>query len=252
MALRPGDEASFWRTSDPTGIILAERRRWLAQSPELYTALLPEGADSAHEALQHMAAMSGQRGLTIEDAAALLEPDWVILDADARVLGGAVIFPSSWSLPEKLGLPLSEVHGPVPSLQASLGRSIATFLNRLEARVAWERDNWGFSADAELNHHPSRPLPSLTNSATLHTTWLRFERQFLTRLPATQAILFGIRVTNHRLDDLAALPGMASRFALTLETMEDDVALYKGLHEARATLAAQLRAFTADETGSAP
>lgn len=244
MNLRPGDAPGFWRHSDEAAETLSQRRRWLLEYPRRHLCLLPEGHDEVGEALAWMMKILGRAETTPEQAAVTLEPDWLVLSGDATrahpVLGGAVIFPSGWALEEKIGRPLHEVHAPVPGLQQALGASISTFLSRVAPLAAWERDNWGLAADPALNHHPACRVKRLDASATLDTTWVRLERQFVTRLPATQAILFGIRVSNHRLDHLAAMPGLAARIRHALETMDEALARYKGLAAAREVLAAQL------------
>lgn len=244
MSLRPGDAKRFWADSADAEFILAERASWMAETPGRYLRVLPEGSAAVHEAIAFMRTQQGRGACPPAQAAVVLEPDWIVLAGDAErlhpVIGGAVIFPSRWALAEKIGRPLHEVHAPVPGLQSSLGTQISTFLQRLAPQAAWERENWGLSADPSLNHHPAITIRRLDAAATLETTWLRLERQFLTRLPATNAILFGIRVTNHRLDHLAALPAVASRLARALATMADDVARYKGLHEARSSLISAL------------
>ena len=244
MNLRLGDAVGYWQDSDEAVETLAERRRWLAQHPERHLCLLPEGREEVREALAWIMKVLGRPEAAAEHAAVTLEPDWLVLSGDAErahpVLGGAVIFPSGWGLEEKIGRPLHEVHAPVPGLQQALGASISTFLSRVSPLAAWERDNWGLAADPALNHHPACRVKRLDASATLDTTWVRLERQFVTRLPATQAILFGIRVSHHRLDHLAALPGLAPRLRLALETMDETLARYKGIAAAREVLAAQL------------
>lgn len=244
MNLRPGDAAGYWRDSEEAEETLAERRRWLMEHPERYLRVLPEGREEVNEALAWIMKVLGRPESTPEHAAMTLEPDWLVLSGDAAhahpVLGGAVVFPSGWSLEEKMGRPLHEVHAPVPGLQQALGASISTFLSRVAPLAAWERDNWGLAADPTLNHHPARALKRLDASSTLDSTWVRLERQFVTRLPVTQAILFGIRVSNHRLDHLAALPGLAPRLRMALETMDETLAGYKGIAAARKVLAAQL------------
>ena len=233
MGLRAGDAAGFWSVWDKTGELLAERKRWLAASPELFTGRLPDAGMGRREALAWMRFWAAEP-----------EPDWVLLSADVErepvVLAGEVVFPTAWSLPEKLGLPLSAVHAPVPGLQRAIGAGIQTFLARIECGTAWERENWGLSANDELNHHPSRALPPLTAEARLETTWIRLETQFLTRLPQTRCLLFGIRVSHHRLDEVAALPGMGERIARALVTMPEALAQYKGLAVAREALRAAL------------
>jgi hypothetical protein len=246
MNLRPGDARRFWAHSPEAETVLAERRRWLAEAPQRHLLILPEGVEAATEAAAFILAQIDLPGASPEHAAAELEPDWILLSGDATrfhpVIAGAVIFPSSWALEEKIGKPLHEVHAPVPGLQSSLGSQISTFLTRLAPGAAWERDNWGLSADPGLNHHPALSIRRLDASATLETTWLRLEQQFLTRLPQTGAILFGIRVTNHRLDHLAAVPALAPRLARALDTMSAEVAAYKGLTSGRGPLLAQIQA----------
>ncbi|MDZ4405267.1 heme-dependent oxidative N-demethylase subunit alpha family protein [Prosthecobacter sp.] len=244
MNLRPGDARSYWQPSPEAESVLAERRRCLVDTPERYLRILPEGHEAVNEALAFIMALLERPACTPEQAAVELEPDWIVLSGDAErshpVLGGAVIFPSSWAFEDKIGKPLHEVHAPVPGLQSSLGTSITTFLNRLAPHAAWERDNWGLSADPTLNHHPAIPIRRLAAAATLTNTWLRLEQQFLTRLPATNAILFGIRVTNHRLDHVVALPEAAQRLARILTSMSGEFAHYKGLQTARAPLVTAL------------
>jgi len=230
MALRPGSAPAFWSPWDVTGKLLAERRRWLAKSPELFAASLRDVEPGKSEALAWMRSLESEP-----------EPDWVLLSSDVErepvVLAGEVVFPSMWSLPEKLGRPLSSVHAPVPGLQKALGASIQSFLARIESGAEWQRENWGMSAHQELNNHPARSLPGLTANARLETTWIRLESQFLTRLPQSRCLLFGIRVSHHRLDEVATLPDIGERIARALRTMPDAVAHYKGLALARDSLA---------------
>jgi dimethylamine monooxygenase subunit A len=212
----------------------------IAKHPELAEELQQRlaGRDAIAEALGFMAAAAGCGPLAdARQAAASLDPDWVVLSGEERdgfpVWGGAVIFPSSWSLPGKLGLPMFAVHAPVPGLEENLGHSIQVFLARMKAGAPWERFNWGLSASPELNQHPARDVPGPGSSATLESTWLRLERQFLARLPATAAILFGIRVSSHPLVEIARQPGAAAGLARALASMDAEVARYKGLVDAR-------------------
>lgn len=234
MGLRAGDAAAYWSSWDATGNLSAERQQWLSESPQWYCGCLPEAGLAMLEAQSWMRQWS-----------AAPEPDWVLLSAETmdepRVLAGEVVFPSSWSLPEKLGKRMSEVHGPVPALQSEIGAGIQTFLSKIAVGAAWERENWGLSADEELNHHPLSALKGLTSQARLETTWIRLEHQFLTRLPETKSLLFGIRVNHFRLDQVAADAGAARGIVRALETMSEAMARYKGLAEARASLIRQMQ-----------
>lgn len=250
MAMRRGEPAEFWPERSEDGAIVEERRRWLAGDDELYLAGTLTGPEVT-EAVAWMRAAAKRDGSaggtwSAREAAERIEPDWVVLGGAAGagfpVLGGAVVFPSGWALTEKLGRPLAEVHGVVPTLQPALGRPIDRFLERLDVGEDWIRVNWGLSADAGLNHHPSRPAPVavLTAEVGLADAWLRIETQYLARLPETGAVLFGIRIENRGLAEVAARPAVAARLARALRTMEPAVAAYKGLTACRAALADQL------------
>ena len=249
MNVRPGEAKRFWSDSPEAARVLAERRRWMDAAPQRHWLFLPEAEQATAEAVAWFSSGVGRAFADAREAACALEPDWVLLGGDAArgfpVLGGAVVFPSGWALEEKLGRPLAQVHEPVPGLAAALGSQVATFLSRIAPGAEWERDNWGLSAEPSLNHHPAQRPARLAEGATLDATWLRLEQQFLTRLPRTPAILFGIRVTNHRLDALLGThPALAGRMAHALETMPEAMAAYKGVTAARTALVQQLAVFS--------
>ncbi len=236
MGLRRCDAAAFWSDSTRHESLWQERCQWLSLDAKPYRAELPAARNSQEEARAYIQQWSREP-----------EPDWVLLMADDEgvynVVAGEVVFPSSWSLPEKLGLPLPAVHAPVPGLENQLGHHISMFLSRLNTGEAWERENWGLCASAELNQHPARRLPEVSARPELGQTWMRLERQFLLRLPMTGGILFGIRVSLHRLDQWCHETGLALRLAEALETMNASLASYKGLTAGREELARTLRAF---------
>lgn len=229
MGLRLGDAASFWNDWSVNGSIAAERRHWLATAPEWYAGCLPEGLAARAEAQEWMRSFSAQP-----------EPDWVLMSAgttgEPTVVAGEVVFPSVWSLPDKLGLPMSSVHAHVPDLNQHLGRSIHNFLTHLKVGYTWQRENWGLAGDNNLNHHPSQDFLKLRLDARPEITWIRLEHQCLTRLSISDCILFGIRVTCHKLDEVARIPGMTERITRAIRTMPETVAQYKGILHARDSL----------------
>jgi hypothetical protein len=247
---------------DPDGTLLAERQRWLAEpSTNDYAALLPDGLQALDETID-LATTWGSLSPTtsalidrtgdslVSDRCAALgrhwEPDFLLLhvtaDQPLRLVGGVVCFPSGWALPDKLGQDLSAIHAVVPRLNESLDRRIATFFDRFQPGTAWERENWGLAASPDLNRHPKRNLPPLDTGATLSATWLRIEHQIFFRLPVSGAFLFGIRVEVTALLDVARNPSITHALARALQTMPDDIATYKGIQNARASLLHDLRA----------
>lgn len=246
MALQPGDAADFFAPSPDWQVQVDLRRVLLAEAPEHYAVLPDSAAGDIAEAVALLSRCAGRPFADAWQAGAELEPDWVILKPDetgrCRVIAGVVCFPSQWSLPEKAGLSIEAVHGPVPALNDALSRQIDSFLARLTEGTVWERENWGLSADDALDHHPRHGRQRLTGAEPLDAVWLRRERQIFLRLPGG-GLIFGIRIGTHRLDELTAgVPGLARRLARALRTMPDDAAVYKNLVVARPALVERLEA----------
>src|ERR1043165_2672392 len=175
MALRPGDTARFFAHEDSTGATLRERGKWFEdrERARLYASAEADSREIIEEIFEvvtgaHASSRSNSRETNREDSRAptdayhlcreigsRTEPDWVVLREDSnsiyRLIGGAVCFPSAWAMTEKIGKSVEEIHAIVPGLNAALGRAIHSFLSKLVPGEAWERENWGLSADAELN-----------------------------------------------------------------------------------------------------
>lgn len=253
MGLRPGDAVGFFQPSPSGTMLLGERRRWLNETPGRYASALPGAEPVLAEFGRAASGWLGDPALAISgsaDAQILafgrhLEPDLLFLlpseDGLWRLCAGAVCFPSSWALEEKMGRPLSAIHEPVPGLNTALDRHIATFLGRLEPKAAWERSNWGLSADNELNRHPARGLGRLESTASLDSVWLRVEHQLLLRLSATGGLVFGIRLEIVPLSGLMGDTGARVALASALDSMPEPVADYKGVSRIRKRLSMELR-----------
>ncbi|MCC5022669.1 MAG: DUF3445 domain-containing protein [Candidatus Synoicihabitans palmerolidicus] len=147
-----------------------------------------------------------------------------------------MVFPSWWSLPEKVGRTLPETHGIVPGLNAAIGPVIDRLLNRLKPGTAAERSHWGMAGTQKLNLHPALGWPRLRFGHEVDAIWLRIEHQILASLPRTGAILFGIRLETFPLKDVLADKEAKLRFHRALTTMPGEMVAYKGLAEVWPTL----------------
>lgn len=251
MRFQPGSIAGFFGRTAQHHTLVRQRREWIERDASACVQALPEGGALVDETIDLLLSHSvlapsfPQRATTdlAGKTAALggaLEPDLLLLSRDAagtfRLKAGCVCFPSSWSLAEKMGQPLEQIHGIVPGLNEQLGRAIQSFLTRLTPGEVSLRGNWGLSRSAELNQHPSRRLPRLDATVEPGEVWLRVEHQALTRLPESGGVLFGIRISTQSLSDLSADAELRCRLRLALETMPAAMAEYKGLTEARSRI----------------
>ncbi|MEK7707513.1 MAG: heme-dependent oxidative N-demethylase subunit alpha family protein [Verrucomicrobiota bacterium] len=243
-----GEPAAFFAATGHHAEVLAQRRHSLRIEPNTYAALLPEGV----ELLEETADLAREwNGFTPEsevefpweeclELGKFWEADYLLLKCEAggeiRLCGGCLCFPSSWRLSDKVGKPIEAIHAGVPGLNDSIGPAIHKFLAGLKPGVAWLRHNWGLSRSPELNQHPDRGLPRLDKKVQADEVWLRVERHALVALPQSKGILFGIRIENHSLREVKADAVAARRLVHALETMPEEMARYKNLADARATL----------------
>ncbi|MBX3749390.1 MAG: DUF3445 domain-containing protein [Opitutaceae bacterium] len=249
LTLRKGDLAEFFASPDPAA--LAERRVWLERDFARYGAATP----AAGALLDELATWTEQNvgGIGAIDRAPTeswlgplgrtLVPDFMLLTREGagfRLHAAMVCFPSSWEPAAKVGLDLDAIHQVVPGLNVSLGATIGQFLGKLRPGVAYERANWGLAASPERNLHPALGRPRLALPLAMDRIWVRIEDQILGVLPATGAILFGIRLRIIPLTDILAEPKLRCGFRRALATLPDELAAYKGLATVREALVARL------------
>ncbi|MDE2007045.1 MAG: DUF3445 domain-containing protein [Rhodospirillales bacterium] len=161
----------------------------------------------------------------------------------APVLAAAVLcFPSRWLLADKLGRALSDVHGPVPGYGERLARPVDRFMASLKPGRIAARLNWSLLDDPALfqpeGKFRDRLDPTITPENAPDRLWLRVERQTLRLLPASGAVLFGIRVHVYPLRRIVATPAIARRLAAAVAALPEATARYKSIAPFRAALLA--------------
>lgn len=135
----------------------------------------------------------------------LCQEDWVVMQerdgASEYVLTAAnLCFPSHWDLREKIGLPLTPIHAPVPDYEVDLAPRINRVFSALHEDRPLQRLNWSVYDYDEL-HLPGAPHRATGRDAR-PDFFLRVERQTLRRLPQTKAVVFGIKIYVTPLEDL--------------------------------------------------
>jgi dimethylamine monooxygenase subunit A len=227
--------------------------------PERYPQLYARKADCLAVAGAEPVFLHDDRMPPLMRAGLLVQDDLVIMrrgENGWRIAAAFVAFPSSWSLDEKFGRVMDEVHADVPDFEG--GSRNADLINRMFDRLQPDRSvkrmNWSVNwNDALFTPKPKseRKVPDLPPVAS----YLRVERQTLRKLPATGDILFTIRIY---LDPITALrkaedaAGLMRSLADQLEALTPDQATYKGLLAKRASMIAMLRSDAARLENSTP
>jgi len=202
--------------------------------------------DAVQEAAELVAAATGlplEGGRPPLAAAALLvqEDLCVLVDHDGRwrLEAGVVCFPSMWRLSDKIGLPITAIHEPVPMYAEELATRVDRFVDRLRVdRPVWRR-NWLVHDSPEL-HLPQPPPPSPRPVRIPEDLWLRSERQTLRRLPRTDAVVFTIRTQQAPLAVVAERRDIAAAMATAIEAWSPDLVSYRRAEAWRAAVVAWL------------
>jgi hypothetical protein len=265
---------------------LAEKDRLYAEIPERVLVEEPDSRDAQAEVLdllrEHLPAVhpqthrrvgddieigtSGRRVRAFGDiadplrtASRLVQEDLIVMRKDERgwrLVAGSLCFPSSWTLTEKFGLPLHNIHDPVPEFGTDTrNASLITrmFDNLSRPVIRW---NWSLQAGDAL-YRPFSNLeridratqrPSKFPGGDVGAAFIRVERQTLRKLPRTGGILFTIRICIDPISVLRSHPdraALATSFAAQLGEMNAEQLDYKGLTADRDRLVALLVAIAA-------
>ena len=153
-----------------------------------------------------------------------------------RLVAASLSFPSSWSLVEKFGKPMDQIHAPVPAFGPNTRNAmmIDRIFDKLQVELPVWRQNWSLHEDGAL-YHPSvsamRPEKFAARNLT-YDPYVRAERQTLRKMPQSGDILFTVRINLDRVSALRKKPnGEAGVAQLNeqLAKMTADQLTYKGI-----------------------
>lgn len=273
IGLKPLDPARWLEVDEHRDAYLAEKRRLYAELPDKIFVAEPGTREAQQEVLDlvadHLARHhpglvegtpgSGAGEAPLKAASLLVQEDLVLMRSGEdgwRLAAASLCFPSSWSLAEKFGKPLQDIHVPVPGF--GRGTRTADIINRIfdNMQVAQpvERMNWSLQAGAALymplsnagridraERKPSR-FPAGDIAAGC---FIRVERQTLRKLPGSGDILFTIRIHLDAMKQLESHPdraALAASFAAQVASLDEAQIDYKGLSADRDRLVAALQA----------
>jgi len=188
----------------------------------------------------------------LHGAASLVQEDLVLMRKDEQrgwhLAAASLSFPSSWTLLEKFGRSMDDIHAPVPDFGAGTRNAglITRMFDNLRPDRSVQRMNWSLQPDGNLYH----PLAShqkgarYTEEDIAAQSYVRVERQTLRKLPASGDILFTVRIY---LDPISALKkhpecrNLAEAFARQLEALNPAQLHYKGIMTIRDRLIEALK-----------
>jgi hypothetical protein len=184
-------------------------------------------------------------------AASLVQEDLVLMrkgETGWRIAAASLCFPSAWSLREKFGRPIHEVHDPVPEFGAGTRNAalIERMFDAMRPETPMLRWNWSLHGDGAL-HQP--PIGDRSFGPGAERVFFRLERQTLTKLPASRDILFTIRTYVDPIDAVARQPDgrmIATELVAQIAALNTDQLGYKGFAAERDTLLQRLHAIAKD------
>ncbi len=197
--------------------------------------IAPPAAETAGE-VAPSSTPSGAGIDPLERAGRLVQEDLCVIENsdDGPLFTAAVLcFPSRWRLMDKIGKPLSAVHGPVPLYADRLARPVDRFMRHLQPGHIASRLNWSLLDDPALFQPGGKwrvdGASHITAENAGSRVFLRVERQTLRRLPASGAVLFGIRVHVYPLEQAIDRLDRAADLAEAVRALPAEVQHYKSL-----------------------
>ncbi len=195
--------------------------------------------------------------LALVNASRLIQDDLCLMRRDERgwrLVAASLCFPSSWSLIEKGGGSLDDLHAFVPGYQGALGTRMARIFDNLPVGNIVERLNWSISDDGEFHKPLVKKGRKSFGDPGVHfgeNAFVRVERQTLRRMPVSGDILFTIKIHTDQLAGFRQHP-QGAELALALRgqigMLDADQLNYKGMTLNRDELMAGL-AGLAEEIG---
>jgi hypothetical protein len=283
IGLKPLDLTCWLEIDEDRDAYLAEKRRLYGEIPEK-VFVAEDGTQAAQQDVldlitDHLArqfpeidaspkattAGNGSAKLhrqPLHAASLLVQEDLVLMRRSEdgwRLVAASLCFPSAWSLQEKFGKPLQDIHTPVPGFGRGTRTAdiITRIFDKLQVEQPVERMNWSLQAGAALYmplsnaaridraaEKPARfPEPDVAENC-----FIRVERQTLRKLPASGDILFTIRIYLDPMKVLERHPdraAIAASLAAQLTALDAAQVDYKGFAADRERLVERLASIAA-------
>lgn len=145
----------------------------------------------------------------------------------------SVCFPLRWSLREKLGQPMGQIHQRVPDYAKKIERPVDSMFARLRDGFPGLRFNWSIVDSPDLYLAQDKQItefnPAITAENAGQSLWLRVERQTVRRLPESGGVSFTIRTFVYPLECVVAKPTVAKQLSQAVQALHPEMQVYKNL-----------------------
>ena len=159
-----------------------------------------------------------EMSLNIQDDLCLIESH-----GEQRLLAASICSPSYWDVRTKIGKPLKEIHDPVTTLEEKIGDRISTFIRQSPLMKPFARQNWLIHGDTKRFHLEEEELLMSDPS----TWFIRSEKETLCRFHEDYS-LFTINVLFEPLNKIFNYPEIQKALIRSLESFDEDEAIYFG------------------------
>lgn len=186
--------------------------------------------------------------------AKIIQEDFIILQKDPKrqhekdgeeyfFKGGVFAFAAGFDPKTRFNTPLSYVHHPIPGYEEKLKLSMNRYFSRIEPGLFVTRSNFSVQThgkyyvdDQNKGHnlpedHEQQPIP-IENLDFEKQVHYRSERQVLTKLPKSKAVVFTIRTYLEPLSTIKSQgPELCERLIGAIDDLPHDIAIYKRSYE---------------------
>lgn len=215
--LAPGD---WLRRDERYGEQMALRDRLVETRRDAVIACLPEAREAVDELLAVVLAELGVSGGRFDRPDGVAVPidradplgtlgrlaleDFIVMlrgENEHWLAAGVLCFPSLWTLTQKIGRPLTEIHTPVPEYDTALATRVQRLFDLVRVEQPLVRWNH-LPYETDRLHNPAyEPTSPEDSHASGPRPFLRKERQVIKRLPETGAVVFSIHTWLVRAQD---------------------------------------------------
>ncbi len=213
--------SDLWLAASPTQRELANKQKHLAQRYADVVQVVAQNKvlDKVLTDLPLPCPVLAQFPDRIADVALSVADDLCVIDVgdEQRLVAACVCAPSYWRLLDKIGLPLAEIHAPVPRLNAKIGHNIARFVSNAPMGQPFARSNWFLHGDNTLFHDNTEE----TLITPVADWFVRCEQQTLCRLSG-QYLLFTIRIICEPLRHIENFPQAQADLLKSLAGLDED------------------------------